>query len=333
MTGTGAVRWGIIGTANIARAAFLPGMRAAGGVAAVVAGRDGGRTAQFASEHGIERAVAGYQNAVDDPAVDALYIPLPNSLHAEWTIAGLRAGKPVLCEKPLCGSLEETEHVLAVAAETGTLLWEAFVFPFHDQFARVTGLVADGAIGELREIQSNFHFSIGRPDNIRMSRDLDGGALNDVGCYPVRLALELFRAGHRTAWATAEWGGQHVDTETWGSLGFTGGRRLLLSCGMRRGYDTFTSLQGSSGQIHLTNPFHPGPGDRFELVVPGQGARSYAAAGEEPSFTAAIRHIHAVLRGEEAPRQLAADTSLASARALHGLHASMAAGAARPLAR
>lgn len=196
MTGTGAVRWGIIGTANIARAAFLPGLRQAGGVAAAVAGRDAGRTGQYARDHGIERAITGYQNVIDDPAVDALYIPLPNSLHAEWTIAALRAGKPVLCEKPLCGSLAETEHVLAVAAETGTPLWEAFVFPFHDQFARVTALIADGAIGDLREVQSNFHFSVGRPDNIRLSRDLDGGALNDVGCYPVRLALELF--GRRT---------------------------------------------------------------------------------------------------------------------------------------
>jgi predicted dehydrogenase len=332
MTGTGAVRWGIIGTANIARAAFLPGVRQAGGVPAVVAGRDAGRAARYAGEHGIERSVAGYQNVIDDPAVDALYIPLPNSLHAEWTIAALRAGKPVLCEKPLCGSLAETERVLAVAAETSAPLWEAFVFPFHDQFTRVTGLVADGAIGELREIQSNFHFSIGRPDNIRMSRDLDGGALNDVGCYPVRLALELFGTGHHSAWATAEWGGQHVDTETWGSLGFAGGRRLLLSCGMRRGYDTFTRLLGSSGQIHLSNPFHPGPGDRFEVLPSGAEARSYAAA-DEPSFTAAIRHIQAVLRGEEAPRQLAADTSLASAQALHDLHASVAAGAAHPLGR
>ncbi len=299
----------------------------------MVAGRDAGRAGQYASEHGVERAVAGYQRVIDDPAVDALYIPLPNSLHAEWTIAALRAGKPVLCEKPLCGSLAETERVLAVAAETGTLLWEAFVFPFHEQFARVTGLIADGAIGELREIQSNFHFSISRPDNIRLSRDLDGGALNDVGCYPVRLALELFGPRYLTAWATAEWGGQHVDVETWGSLGFTGGRRLLLSCGMRRGYDTFTSLLGSSGQIHLTNPFHPGPGDQFDVVVPGQQPESYAAADGEPSFTAAIRHIQAVLRGEEAPRQLATEVSRPPARALHDLHECLAADAAHPLAR
>ncbi len=124
-----------------------------------------------------------------------------------------------------------------------------------------------------------------------------------------------------------------MDVETWGSLGFTGGRRLLLSCGMRRGYDTFTSLLGSSGQIHLSNPFHPGRGDQFEVVVPGRETQSHAAAGDEPSFTAAIRHIHAVLGGAEAPRQLATEVSLASARALHDLHESMAADAAHPLGR
>src|ERR1700735_3974623 len=149
MTGTGAARWGIIGTANIARAAFLPGLRQAGGCAAAVAGRDAGRTGQYARDHGIERAVTGYQNVIDDPGVDALYIPLPNSLHAEWTIAALRAGKPVLCEKPLCGTLADTQQVLAVASETGTLLWEAFVFPFNEHMDRIRSLVDGGAIGDL----------------------------------------------------------------------------------------------------------------------------------------------------------------------------------------
>ena len=238
------------------------------------------------------------------------------------------------CARSRCAARSRKPSACWRGRDTGTLLWEAFVFPFHPQFSKVTGLLADGAIGELREIQSNFHFNVGLPDNIRLFRDLDGGALNDVGCYPVRLALELFGAGHQSAWAVAEWGGQDVDTETRGSLGFAGGRRLLLSCSMRRSYDTFTSLQGTGGQIHLSNPFHPGPGDRFEVLAAGAEAQSYPAAGDEPSFTAAIRHIQAVLRGEEAPRQLATEVSLASALALHDLHASMAAGeACGPAAR
>jgi predicted dehydrogenase len=317
------VRWGIISTANIARGQFLPGLRAAGGIPAAVAGRDLGRAQAWAEQHGVDRAVAGYQALIDDPDIDALYIPLPNSLHAEWTIKALRAGKPVLCEKPLCGTLAEAEQVLAVATETGTLLWEAFVFPFHAQFAAVQKLLADGAIGELLEIQSDFHFLVRNPANIRLARDLDGGALNDVGCYPVRIALELFGAGHTDAWATAVWGGHDVDVDTQGSLGFPGGRRLLLTCGMRRAYDTFTRLLGTAGQIQLTNPFHPGRGDSYTVLTDGEPPRTLDAGAAEPSFTGMIRHIQNVLRGGEAPRQLALDTSLASARALHDLHQSM----------
>jgi predicted dehydrogenase len=317
------VRWGIISTANIARGQFLPGLRAAGGVPAAVAGRDLGRAQAWAEQHGVDRAVAGYQALIDDPDIDALYIPLPNSLHADQTIKALRAGKPVLCEKPLCGTLAEAEQVLAVAGETGTLLWEAFVFPFHAQFAAVQKLLADGAIGELLEIQSDFHFMVGNPANIRLARDLDGGALNDVGCYPVRIALELFGAGHTDAWATAVWGGHDVDVDTQGSLGFPDGRRLLLTCGMRRAYDTFTRLLGTAGQIQLTNPFHPGRGDSYSVLTDGEPPRTLDAGAAEPSFTGMIRHIQNVLRGGEAPRQLALDTSLASARALHDLHQSM----------
>ena len=319
------VRWGIISTANIARGQFLPGLRAAGGIPAAVAGRDLGRAQAWAEQHGVDRAVAGYQALIDDPDIDALYVPLPNSLHAEWTVKALRAGKPVLCEKPLCGTLAEAEQVLAVAGETGTLLWEAFVFPFHAQFAAVQKLLADGAVGELLEIQSDFHFMVRNPANIRLARDLDGGALNDVGCYPVRIALELFGAGHTDAWATAVWGGHDVDVDTQGSLGFPGGRRLLLTCGMRRAYDTFTRLLGTAGQIQLTNPFHPGRGDSYTVLTDGEPPRTLDAGAAEPSFTGMIRHIQNVLRGGEAPRQLALDTSLASARALHDLHQSMAA--------
>ena len=220
------IRWGILGTANIARAQFLPGLREAGGVAAAVAGRDAGRAEQYARDNGIERAIGGYQNLIDDPDVDALYIPLPNSLHAEWTLRALAAGRPVLCEKPLCGNLGDTLRVLDAARQSGVLLWEAFVFPFHRQIALVRDLVAGGAIGELMEIKSNFHFQLSNPGNIRYSRELEGGALNDVGCYPIRLAAEFFGVRHEAAWAGATWGGDGVDVDTWGVLEYPGGRRL-----------------------------------------------------------------------------------------------------------
>jgi predicted dehydrogenase len=319
MNGGRQIRWGILGTANIARAAFLPGLRQAGGVAAAVAGREAASAAKFATDNAIERSVTGYENLIGDPSVDALYIPLPNSVHAEWTIRAREAGKPVLCEKPLCGRLPDTERVLAAASSTGTLLWEAFVFPFHPQLHEIRTLLADGAIGELMEIKSNFHFTLRRPSDIRYSAELQGGALLDVGCYPVRLAQELFGPGFEGAWARATMGGQGVDIDTWGVLDYSGGRRLILSCGLGRSYDTFTTIEGTGGQIRITNPFHPGPDDSYQLVTPGAEPRSYAAPASEPSFTAAIRHINAVLSGEEPPRMLAVDTSLATAAALSDL--------------
>jgi predicted dehydrogenase len=316
-------KWGVIGTANIARGAFLPALRAAGGVPAAVAGRELARAQQYAQANGVERAIEGYQALIEDPDIDAVYIALPNSLHAQWTIAALEAGKPVLCEKPLCGLLADTERVLDAAKRTGTLLWEAFVFPFNEHLRHVREQLDAGAIGELREIQSDFHFRVTRPENIRLSADLQGGALRDVGCYPVRLAQEFF-GEHVSAWATCEPGGidDGVDIDTWGTLGYAGGRRLLLSCGMRRAYDTFSRLIGTTGQIHLSNPFHPGPGDRLTTHQDGAEPSSWAPAVNEPSFTPALRHIHAVLAGAEEPRLLALQTSLTTARALHDLAAS-----------
>jgi len=318
MTTQQQVRWGIIGTANIARAVFLPGLRQAGGDASAVAGRDGDRAARFAEANKIARGVTGYQRLIDDPEIDALYVPLPNSLHAEWTIRALEAGKPVLCEKPLCGTLADTERVLETARRTGTLLWEAFSFPFHPQLERVRTLVAEGAIGELMEIKSNFHFPLRNPANIRLSAALQGGALLDVGCYPVRLAQEFFGPSPASAWAHSTWGGEDVDVDTWGVLDYQAGRRLLLSSGFGRSYDTFTTLEGTAGQIRITNPFHPGPADGYELVAAGEEPRRFAAA-DELSFTPLTRHINAVLRGEQEPRVLAVDTSLPLASALHDL--------------
>jgi predicted dehydrogenase len=319
MNAAGGVRWGIIGTANIARGQFLPGLRSAGGVAAAVAGRDPARTEQWASDNGVERPVTGYQALIDDPDIDVLYIALPNALHAEWTIRALEAGKPVLCEKPLCGTLPDTERVLAAARQTGTLLWEAFVFPFQPQMAAIEELVADGTIGELMEIKSNFHFMVRNPANIRLSRELEGGALLDVGCYPVRLAQLMFGPDYESAWARAVIGGDGVDVDAWGVLGYSGGRRLMLSAGMQRSYDTATTLEGTNGQIRVTNPFHPGPADSYQVAIAGAEPRTLTAEADEPSFTPAIRHINAVIMGAEEPRMLALDTSLATARALNDL--------------
>lgn len=317
------IRWGIVGPASIARGQFLPGLREAGGGRAVLVGsRDGERARAFAAEHGVDAGVEGYAQVVESADVDAVYIALPNSVHAEWTIRALEAGKAVLCEKPLCGSAGQTAEVLdAAAALPGSLLWEAFVFPFQAQHRRLAELLAAGAIGPPAEIVGAFHFLLSRPADIRLSAELGGGSLADVGCYPIRLAHELFgvTAGPDAAAGSAVTGGEvEVDAAaiaTWGA------RRLVLTCGFRRGYDTFTRILGDAGQLHLTNPFHPSPADTVTLLRPQADPVVERPSTDARSFTAALRHIHAVLHGTEAPRHTAAGYSLAAARTLEAVQA------------
>ncbi len=317
----GGVRWGIVGAANIARGQFLPGLREAGGGRPVLVGsRDAQRAESFAAEHGVERGVAGYEQVVESADVDAVYVALPNSLHAEWAGRALQAGKAVLCEKMLTPRPEQTAALLDLAAAApGGPLWEAFVFPFQAQHQRVRELIADGAVGEVAEIVSAFHFQVSNPANIRLSGELGGGCLADVGCYPVRLAAELYGpAGATVVAGSAVTGGGEVEVDAAGIVTW-GARRLMLTCGFRRSYDTFTRILGDQGQLHLTNPFHPGRADT--LVVHRRGGEPVV---EQPttdtcSFTAALRHIHAVLRGDAAPAHLASGSALAVAQAVDAL--------------
>jgi predicted dehydrogenase len=316
------IRWGILGTAGIAESAFLPALRQTReGVAVSVGSRDPARGQRWAAEQGVDRAVQGYAAVIADPDVEAVYIPLPNGLHAEWTIAALRAGKFVFCEKPLCGTVEDTERVLTAARTAAGSLWEAFVFPFHEQMQRVRTMLAEGAIGEVREIQSRFHFVLDDAGDIRLFADLAGGSIQDVGCYPIRLARLLFDAEPdlSRALADAEWTADGADTELWGALVFPQDRRLEFSCGFRSAHDTFTRVLGTEGEIRITGPFHPGPDDEMVIVRDGSTERQLATATGEMSFTPAIRHIHRVVRGLEEPRHLAVDEAMGNAESIAAL--------------
>lgn len=316
MSGGRQVRWGILGAASIARGQFMPGLRETGdGTAAVVASRDLARARAFADAEGVERAVDDYRALLADDTIDAVYIPLPNSLHAEWTIQALNAGKHILCEKPLCARLQDTERVVAAArAHPEAPLWEAFVFPFQAQHARVVELLAEGVIGELREIDSAFHFGLHATEDIRLSADLGGGALADVGCYPIRLAHELLGPvdGPMSLYARID-GEVEVDAS---AIVAHGDQRLVLTCGFGRPFDTFSRLLGDEGRLHVTNPFHPKPDDRLEIHRPGADPVVEHPTRDERSFTAALRHIHAVVRGEDEPRHLALDSAVSTATTL-----------------
>ena len=312
---TPGTRWGVLGTAGIARSRFLPALAEAGGEAVVVGSRDGARAAEFAAAHGVARGVTGYEAVLADPAVQAVYVPLPNPLHAEWAVAALEAGKAVLCEKPLCVDADQARRVLAVAERAALPLWEAFVFPFTAQHRRLVELLAGGAIGELREISGAFHFQLRRTEDIRLSAATAGGALADVGCYPLRLAAELFDGPALSAAASAVRGAE-VETELAALVDYPDDRRLLLSCGFRRSPDTTTVLSGTEGTIHLEDPYHPRPGSTVELRRPGADPVVERPTRDQHSFTAALRHVGAVLAGAEAPRHTALESSLVVAEAI-----------------
>jgi predicted dehydrogenase len=310
-----AVRWGILGTANIARSSFLPGLRWAKGVPYAVAGRDLTRTQQFAARNGIERAMEGYETLIADDEVEAVYIPLPNSLHAEWIVKALEAGKAVLCEKPLCLNVEQTEMVLEAARRSPKPLWEAFVFPWRRQTHRVLEIIRSGAVGEITEIHSTFHFKLGSRANIRLDPALGGGATYDVGCYPTSYANMLFDGDPQNAVAMARWAPEGVDTALQGVLNFGGERRLLLSCAIDSPQDTFTRLLGTEGEIRLSHPWHPTASDTLQILDGGE-MKTEHPNGDEPSFGPALAHIGAVLRGEAEPEHLAIDLSLPNAKAI-----------------
>jgi xylose dehydrogenase (NAD/NADP) len=179
------VRWGILSTARINRL-FLAGARRAANVEILaVASRERATAERYASEQGIERAHEGYEALLADPDVEAVYIPLPNSLHIPWTERALQAGKHVLCEKPLSRRVADVERAFEEAARNDRLLAEAFMFRHHPQTARLAELVREGAVGRVRMIRAAFTFATSDSSDVRFSARLDGGALMDVGCYCV----------------------------------------------------------------------------------------------------------------------------------------------------
>lgn len=323
------IRWGILGTAHIVEASFLPALREADGTAAVVGSREARRAETFARRNGIERGVGTYEAVLEDPSIQAVYIPLPNSLHVPWAKRAIEAGKAVLAEKPLGVSEAEVRELCDFARARKALLWEAFVFPFQPQFERLQELLAFGAIGELREIESSFHFQSRSRADIRFDAELGGGALMDVGCYPIHLANLLFREGPVEAWARASWAAEGVDEAVRGCLAYPSGGMLQFSCGMTGPYDTFTRIIGSKGEMRLTNPFHPGEEDTLKIRADRHVRRESLSEGE-PSFTPALRHIQEVLSGEERPRHLATEDALVTADAIQRVRESIGEGAEQP---
>jgi predicted dehydrogenase len=319
------VAWGLLSTARI-NGAVLAGARASDRVDVIaVASRDAARAEAYAREHGIERAYAGYGALLGDPDVEAVYIPLPNSLHVEWTLRALEAGKHVLCEKPFSRRAEEVEEAFALAERAGLVLSEGFMWRHHPQAAKLEQLVGEGAVGRLRLVRAAFSFRLAAvhgADDARFSPELDGGSLMDVGCYCVS-AVRLVAGEPERVSAEQVVGSSGVDVAFAATLRFPGDVIAHFDCGFVMPFRDELEVVGDEASLFVDDPWHiraPGIELRRELEnqrIPVEPASSYQLE---------LENVSDAIRGE-APLLLGRDDALGQARVIESLYRSADAGA------
>ena len=303
------LRFGILSTADIARKKVVPGMRTADRVEVVaIASRDAATAERVAAELAIPRAHGSYEALLADPEVDAIYIPLPNHLHLEWTIAAARAGKHVLCEKPLALTADDAQQMADACQAAGVRLMEAFMYRLHPTWVAVRELVASGRIGRLQAVQSWFSYFNDDTSNIRNVLDYGGGALMDIGCYSVNLSRMLF-GGEPTRVQAAlrrdEVTG--VDVLTSALLEFEGGH-ATFTCAIRTESDQRVEIYGTDGRISIGIPFNIPPDRPTVVSVVHGGEPPVAPAAEimtfetaDPYGAEAQRFAEAILDGRPTP--------------------------------
>jgi D-xylose 1-dehydrogenase (NADP+, D-xylono-1,5-lactone-forming) len=318
-----AVRWGILSTAHINRK-VIPGAHSSPKVELVgVASRDPARAEEYARTWDIERAYGSYEALLDDREIEAVYISLPNTLHCEWSIRALEAGKHVLCEKPLSRHLYELEQTFDVAERTGRLMSEAFMYRHNPQTKRLQELVGEGAIGELRLVRSAFSYSLYDEANIRLQTDVEGGALMDVGCYCVS-GSRLLGGEPQSVYGQAWLGPTGTDWVFGATLRFPGDVIALFDCGTALPERDELEAIGSEGSLFLDDPWHctvpviehrrEGRVERIEL---------------EPvdSYRLELENMSDAIRGE-GELLLGREDALGQAQALEALWESATTGAA-----
>lgn len=264
---SGPVRIGVLGCADIARRRMLPAFAACPATeVAAVASRDADRAGALAAEFGA-RGVEGYEALLSDEEVDAVYVPLPLALHAEWVEAALRAGKHVLAEKPVTSGPARTDELFGLARESGLALMENVMFVHHSQHDRVSTMIAEGAIGEVRSLHAAFTVPRRPEGDIRYSAELGGGALWDTGVYPVRAALQLLGPDVEVVGACLTSGpGFEVDTGGAALLRTPAGAVAHVTFGLDDAYRSSYEICGTTGRIRLDRAFTP-PADHVPVLV------------------------------------------------------------------
>jgi predicted dehydrogenase len=302
---------------------FLAGARQAEGLDIVaVASRDRASAERYAKERGIERAHAGYEALLADPDVDVVYVSLPNSLHVEWTLRALEAGKHVLCEKPLSRRAEEVELAFDAAERNGRVLMEAFMYRHNPQTRRLKELTDGGAIGRVRLIRAAFSFYAADPANVRLQSSLDGGALMDVGCYCVSGARLLAGEPERVS-AEQSVGGEGVDIAIAATMRFPAEVLVHFDAGLALADRDELEVVGEQGSLFLDDPWHC----REPVIELRLDERTEHIALEPvDSYRLEAENMSAAVRGEALPL-LGRDDALGQARTIEALYAAAASGA------
>lgn len=299
-----AVRFGVLGAARIAPKALVgPANKTDRCSVVAIAARDAERAAHFAETNHIARSVDSYAELIHLAEINAVYIGLPASLHAHWSMEALRAGKHVLCEKPFTTSAEEAEEMVSLAAELGLVLCEAFHYPYHPLAQRVREICASGAIGELQRLEGRFDAPIGDTDNIRYNLALGGGATMDLGCYPIHWMRMMTGVEPEVVSAKASERPAGVDEVMTAELRFPAGISARMDCSMSRegGFAVSLEIRGSQGALHVTNLIAPGIGYQLNWHnADGEFDEKVEAEGSTFDYQM-VEFVAAVLDGKALP--------------------------------
>jgi predicted dehydrogenase len=251
------LKWGVMGNATIARVCVIPAIqKSRNGIVRALASRSPDRAAEVRHQNRIDRLYDNYQALIDDPAIEAIYIPLPNHLHAQWTIKALSAGKHVLCEKPLACNARQAQAMATAAHSGDRILMEGFMYRFHPRSRKIHRLVSQGAIGTPRLIRSAFCYRMSpedasSPDNPRLRPEMGGGALLDVGCYCVSVARWIYDAEPKQVQCQACFHPGGVDLHAAGMLKFEGSRLATFEASFISGLQQTYTVVGEDGVIEL----------------------------------------------------------------------------------
>jgi predicted dehydrogenase len=317
------VRWGVLGSARIARQEVIPALIEADGAELVaIASRDRARADRCAQDFEITRAYGDYAALLSDPDIEAVYIPLPNHLHAPYSIAAAAAGKHILCEKPIAGSLADGVRMFDVSKQHGVLLMEAFMYRFHPQTQRVLELVRSGAIGEPRLVRSSHSFPLhlGNHDHdYRWDRAAAGGCLNDVGIYCLDVAQLLFDAQPTSAIARAEFRKPHsAEVSLQGIVDFSSNQSLVFDCSFVDALQREYSVLGEHGRIRASMSFHPGRNQDVEIHVETENESRVERIAAVNEYRLEVEHFSRCIRFGTDPA-ITRDSSLQNLRIAESL--------------